>query len=61
MSEFVKSIEELQERVNRYARLRTADDVSITWDGTRLDSKEKVLAFLDELARDRATTATPEG
>ncbi len=28
---------------------RTPDDVSITWDGRRLDSKEAVLAFLDEV------------
>lgn len=27
----------------------TADDVSITWDGRRLDSKAKVLSFLAEL------------
>ena len=49
----VKSIEELQERVDKYARPRSADDVSVTSDGTRLDSKEKVLAFLEELARER--------
>jgi hypothetical protein len=50
----VKSIEELQERVDKYARPRTADDVSITSDGRRLDTKEKLLAFLEELARERA-------
>ena len=27
----------------------TADDVSIKWDGQRLDTKEKVLGFLAEL------------
>ena len=31
----------------------TSDDVSITSDGVRLDSKEKVLAFLGELERER--------
>ncbi len=56
----VNSIEELQERVDKYARPRSTDDVSITSDGTRLDSKEKVLAFLEELARERAAH-TPEG
>jgi len=56
----VKSIEELQERVDMYARPRSADDVSITSDGRRLDTKEKVLEFLEELARERAAD-TPEG
>ncbi len=27
----------------------SADDQSLTWDGRRLDSKEKVLEFLEEL------------
>ena len=31
----------------------TSDDVSVTSDGVRLDSKEKVLAFLAELERER--------
>lgn len=31
----------------------TADDVSITTDGRRLDSKEAVLAFCAELAAER--------
>lgn len=56
----VESIEELQERVDKYARPRSADDVSITSDGRRLDSKEKVLEFLEELARERTAT-TPHG
>jgi hypothetical protein len=33
----------------RSAPSPTADDASITWDGRRLDSKEKVLRFLAEL------------
>lgn len=32
----------------------TADDVSITADGERLDTKEKVLAFCERLAAERA-------
>lgn len=32
----------------------TADDVSITYDGRRLDSKEAVLEFLAELEAERA-------
>lgn len=31
----------------------TSDDVSITSDGVRLDSREKVLAFLAEIERER--------
>ena len=54
----VKSIEEFQERGNNYARPRSADDVSITADGRRLDTKEKVLEFLEELARERAADST---
>ena len=56
----VKSIEELQERVERYARPRTGDDVSTTSDGRRLDTKEKVLEFLEELARERAADTPRE-
>ena len=55
----VTSIEELQERVNIYARPPSGDEVSVTSDGTRLDSKEKVLVFLDKLARERAAPANP--
>jgi hypothetical protein len=32
----------------------TSDDVSITADGERLDTKEKVLAFCERLAAERA-------
>ncbi len=38
----------------------TADDVSITRDGQRLNSKEAVLAFIAELDADRASAATPD-
>lgn len=53
----VKSIEELQERVDKCSHPRTVDDVSITSDGRRLDTKEKVLAFLEELDVERAAHA----
>ena len=38
----------------------TADDVSITRDGRRLDSPDKVLAFLREINGERAAEATAE-
>ncbi len=37
----------------------TADDVSITGDGRRLDSPDKVLAFLREINGERAAEALP--
>jgi hypothetical protein len=46
-------VEQLAEAA-RAAQPRTADDVSITWDGRRLDSREKVLEFLAELETERA-------
>lgn len=36
----------------------TDDDVSITNDGRRLDTKEKVIEFLAELAADREAERT---
>lgn len=36
----------------------TSDDVSITADGVRLDSKAKVLAFLAKLERERQADPT---
>ncbi len=45
--------EEFVARV-RAAGPSTADDVSITRDGRRLDSKEAVLAWLAEVEADRA-------
>ena len=47
------TFEELADAM-RNAPSPTADDVSITWDGRRLDSKEKVLAFIAELDAARA-------
>lgn len=54
------SFQELAEAVGT-APSPTADDVSITWDGRRLDSKEKVLAFLAEIdtARSNGVTLGP--
>jgi len=58
--ELALTFSELAEAV-RDAPSPTADDVSITWDGRRLDSKEKVLAFLAELdaARGKGLTLGP--
>jgi hypothetical protein len=56
----VQTVEELQERINKYGRPPTTDDVSVTWDGRRLDTKEKLLAFLAEVAEERAAQ-TPKG
>lgn len=53
----VLTFEELAEAV-RSAPTPTADDVSITWDGRRLDTKEKVLAFVAELEAARANGLT---
>ncbi len=39
--------------MSRFLPPRTDDDVSITKDGRRLDSKEKVLEFLAELELER--------
>jgi hypothetical protein len=52
-AEPVMSAEELFERV-RHAPPPTDDDVTILWDGRRLDSKEKVLAWLAEVEAARA-------
>jgi len=49
----VLSLDELDERL-RQARPPTPDDVSITRDGRRLDTKEEVLAFLAEMEAERA-------
>lgn len=39
----------------------TADDVSITADGRRLDSASAVVAFFDELRAERGSTADQPG
>ena len=39
-------------------RLPTPDDVTITLDGRRIDSKEKAIAWLAEIEADRAAGKT---
>ena len=48
------TIEEFESRL-RSAGGRTSDDVSITSDGRRLDSKDAVLAWWEEIAADVET------
>lgn len=55
-AEPVMSAEELFERV-RHAPPPTDDDVTILWDGRRLDSREKVLEWLAEVEAVRAEEA----
>ncbi|MGH9123683.1 MAG: hypothetical protein ACRDZ8_03015 [Acidimicrobiales bacterium] len=55
----VLSFDELAELV-RDAPPPTPDDVSITADGRRLDTKDKVLAFLAEIEAERAAGVTVE-
>lgn len=52
----VMTAEELFERV-RHAPPPTDDDVTILWDGRRLDSREKVLDWLAEVEAKRAEEA----
>ena len=57
----VIDMEEWSRRINADGLPPTADDQSRTWDGRVLDSKEKVLAFLEELdaARREGRTLGP--
>jgi len=59
-AEPVMSAEELFERV-RHAPPPTDDDVTILWDGRRLDSKDKVLEWLAEIEAVRAEEAAAVG
>ena len=52
----VMTVEELAEAL-RHAPPPTEDDVSILWDGRRLDSKEAVMQWLAELDAERAKDA----
>jgi hypothetical protein len=52
----VMTAEELVERV-RHAPPPTEDDVTILWDGRRLDSREAALQWLAEVAAKRAEEA----
>ena len=42
----------------RHARPPTSDDVTILWDGRRLDSREAVMEWLAEVEAKRAEEAT---
>lgn len=53
----VLTFEELADAV-RDAPPPTRDDASLTWDGRRLDSREKVLSFLAELDDARTSGRT---
>jgi hypothetical protein len=55
-AEPVMTAEELVERV-RHAAPPTEDDVTILWDGRRLDSREAALEWLAEVAAKRAEEA----
>ncbi|GAC1367570.1 MAG: hypothetical protein NVSMB32_12570 [Actinomycetota bacterium] len=55
-AEPVMSAEELIERV-RQAAPPTSDDVTILWDGRRLDSREAASEWLAEVAEKRAQEA----
>ncbi|MGH9091992.1 MAG: hypothetical protein ACRDZR_11540 [Acidimicrobiales bacterium] len=56
----VMTAEELIERV-RHSPPPTDDDVTILWDGRRLDSKEAVLAWVAEVEAARAKEAAAAG
>lgn len=56
----VLTVEEWFERMS-HAAPPTEDDVTILWDGTRLDSKEKVLRWLEEVEAARSAEATAAG
>jgi hypothetical protein len=51
-----KTAEEVIERM-RHAAPPTPDDVSILWDGRRLDSREAVMEWLGEVDAKRAEEA----
>ncbi len=55
----VMTAEELIERV-RHAAPPTSDDVTILWDGRRLDSRESVMEWLAEVEAKRAEEAAAE-
>ncbi len=57
--ELVLTFEELAEAV-KHAPPPTADDVSITWDGRAIDTKEKLLAVLKEVEANEKAGVTYE-
>jgi len=58
-AEPILTFEELAEAV-KHAPPPTDDDVSITWDGRVINTKEKLLAFLKEIDAERAAGLTIE-
>jgi len=44
----------------RHAKAPTADDVTILWDGRRLDSREAVMQWLAEVEAKRAEEAAAD-
>lgn len=52
----VMTVEQLAESL-RHGRSPTADDVTVLWDGRRIDSKEAALQWLAELEAERAAEA----
>ncbi len=54
-AKIVRTGEELAEGL-RNAPPATPDDVTILWDGRRIDSREAALAWLAEMAAERAAT-----
>jgi len=52
------TVEEFQARLDAAGGSATHDDQSVTWDGRVLDTKDKVLAFLAEVADARAEGRT---
>lgn len=58
-AELVLTFEELAEAV-RHAPPPTDDDVTVTWDGRVINTKEKLLAWLKEIDAERAAGLTFE-
>lgn len=52
------TVDEFQARLDAAGGPATHDDQSVTWDGRVLDTKDKVLAFLAEVADARAEGRT---
>jgi hypothetical protein len=55
----VMTVEELAESLH-HGRPPTEDDVTILWDGRRIDSKEAALHWLAELDAERAEESAAE-
>ena len=55
----VMTVEQVAEAL-RHAPPATADDVTVLWDGRRIDSKEAALQWLAELEAERVEEAAVE-